>query len=163
MKALKDSPLKLSIQVAGEPAPKVTWQKDSVDATLIPRVTVVEDDMGSHVEINTVNTETVGKYTVTAANLAGRTTKSVLVQSVDNLAVYDAYKKFKKWQGLVQSPLAPYMVNGPRDRRIQVGQSIQLTCRVVSNPWPVVKWFKEEEQKKKEAAEAEMAKKKALE
>ena len=59
-------------------------------------MTVVEDDMGSHVEISTVNTETVGKYTVTAANLAGRTTKSVLVQSVDNVEVYEAYRKFKK-------------------------------------------------------------------
>ena len=50
-----------------------------------------------------------------------------------------------RWQTLIHSPLAPFMVNGPRDRRLQVGQSIQLTCRVVSNPWPVVKWFKDDE------------------
>ena len=85
------------MKVSGEPAPKVTWQKDSIDATLIPGVTVLEDDMGSHVEISTINTDTTGKYTVTAANLAGRTTKAVLVQSVENIEVYDAYKKFKKW------------------------------------------------------------------
>merc|ERR1711892_1245807 len=145
VKALKDSPVKLSIQVSGEPMPKVTWRKDSVDALSIPGVTVYEDDMGSHVEISVINDETTGKYTVTAANLAGRTTKSVIVQSVENTEVYEAYKKFKKWQSLIHFPLAPYMVNGPRDRRIQVGQSIQLTCRVVSNPWPVVKWFKEDE------------------
>ena len=77
--------------------PKVTWQKDSVDALSIPGVTVYEDDMGSHVEISVINDETTGKYTVTAANLAGRTTKSVLVQSVENTEVYEAYKKFKKW------------------------------------------------------------------
>ena len=74
----------------------MSWQKDSLDVTLIPGVTVVEDDMGSHVEISSINADTVGKYTATAANLAGRTTKSVLVQSVENIEVYDAYKKFKK-------------------------------------------------------------------
>jgi len=145
IKSLKGSSLRLSIQVSGEPAPKVTWQKDSVDALSVPEVSVYEDDMGSHAEISAVNTNTTGKYTVTAANLAGRTTKSVLVQSVENIEVYDAYIKFKKWQTLIHSPLAPFMVNGPRDRRLQVGQSIQLTCRVVSNPWPVVKWFKDDE------------------
>lgn len=38
------------------------------------------------------------------------------------------------------------MVIGPRDRRVEAGQSIQLTCRVVSNPWPLVRWFKNKEQ-----------------
>ena len=39
---------------------------------------------------------TQGKYTVTAANTAGRTTKSVQVQMVDNQQVYDAYRQFEK-------------------------------------------------------------------
>ncbi len=46
----------------------------------------------------------------------------------------------------MKQPLAPYMVNPPRDRRVQVGQSIQLTTRVASNPWAVAKWFKDQEQ-----------------
>ena len=46
----------------------------------------------------------------------------------------------------MQTPLAPYMVLGPRDRRVEEGQSIQLTCRVASNPWPMVRWFRNKEQ-----------------
>jgi hypothetical protein len=38
------------------------------------------------------------------------------------------------------------MANGPRDRRLEVGQSIQLTCRVLGNPWPHVRWFKDSDQ-----------------
>jgi len=37
-------------------------------------------------------------------------------------------------------------LTGPRDRRVQDGQSIQLTCRVVGNPWPHVRWFKDDDQ-----------------
>ena len=44
---------------------------------------------------------------------------------------------------MVHGPMSPYIVNGPRDRRVQVGQSIQLTCRIVGQPWPLVKWFKD--------------------
>ena len=49
---------------------------------------------------------------------------------------------FFRWQGLLQAPMAPYLVSAPRDRRVEAGQSIQLSSRVVSNPWPVVRWSK---------------------
>ena len=51
-----------------------------------------------------------------------------------------------RWQLMVKGPLGPYMANGPRDRRLEAGQSIQLTCRVVGNPWPHVRWFKDQDQ-----------------
>ena len=51
-----------------------------------------------------------------------------------------------RWQGLLQVAMAPYLVIGPRDRRVEEGTNIQLTCRVVSNPWPVVRWFRNSEQ-----------------
>ena len=47
---------------------------------------------------------------------------------------------------MLQSPLAPYLVIGPRDRRVEEGTNIQLTSRVVSNPWPLVRWFKKSDQ-----------------
>ena len=51
-----------------------------------------------------------------------------------------------RWQQLVSGPVGPYLANGPRDRRLEAGQSIQLTCRVVGNPWPRVSWFKDNDQ-----------------
>jgi len=46
----------------------------------------------------------------------------------------------------MNGPFGPFMVGGPRDRRLEAGQSIQLTCRVVGNPWPHVRWFKDTDQ-----------------
>ena len=146
MKALSGSDLRLAVQVAGEPRPHVSWQKDGQDAADMDGVTVINDGTVFAVQISEVTPSTVGKYTVTAANLAGRTTKSVHVQAVESQLVFEAYTKFKKWQGLVHAPMAPYMVNGPRDRRVQAGQAICLTCRVVSNPWPQVRWYRDDQQ-----------------
>ena len=47
--------------------------------TNINGVVAIHDDLGAHLDIASVDSETIGKYTVTASNLAGRTTKSVLV------------------------------------------------------------------------------------
>ena len=60
--------------------------------------------------------------------------------------MYIQYKSVSRWQSLLKSPMAPYLVISPRDRRVEEGTSIQLTCRVVSNPWPLVRWFKNSDQ-----------------
>ena len=112
----------------------------------IEGVTVSCDGSECFLEIEKVDASTTGKYTISASNLAGKANKSVQVQAVENQQVFEAYTKFRKWQGMVQRPLAPFMVNGPRDRRVQAGQAITLTCRVVSNPWPQVRWYREDEQ-----------------
>ena len=146
IKALQGSSVKLTVQVSGEPYPKVSWHKDLVDTKNIHGTSTQEDGSIHHIEIENVNKETEGKYTITAMNTAGRTTKSIQIQMIDNEEVFMAQKQFDKWQTLIQSPAAPYMIIGPRDRRVEEGQSIQLTCRVVSNPWPMVRWFKNKEQ-----------------
>ena len=146
VKALASTPLRLAVQVAGEPRPHVTWQRDGQDVGALEGVGVYCDSGESVLEISSVTSASVGKYTVTASNLAGRTSKAVLVQAVQDVQVFEAYSQFRKWQGLVKTPMAPYMVNGPRDRRVQAGQPITLTCRGVSNPWSQVRWFREEEQ-----------------
>ena len=146
VKALAGSPLRLAVQVSGEPRPKVSWMKDGREVTESHELTVTNESQGSVLEISSIDATNVGKYMVTAANLAGRTTKAVQVQAVENRQVFEGYTKFRKWQGLVQKPLAPYMVNAPRDRRVQAGQAITLTLRVVSNPWPQVRWYKDDEQ-----------------
>ena len=38
------------------------------------------------------------------------------------------------------------MVAAPRDRRVEEGGSIQLSCKVVGNPWPHVRWFKDDDE-----------------
>ena len=97
IKALKGSSVRLTVQVLGEPAPKVSWQRDCVSVDTFSDVSAHEDNNGvCHVDIDAVTEETEGKYTITAANTAGRTTKSIQVQMVDNQQVFEAYKKFEK-------------------------------------------------------------------
>ena len=146
VKALAGSRLRLPVRVGGEPTPQVAWHKDGQNAADMEGVTVSCDGGECFLEIERVDASTSGKYTISAANLAGKANKSVQVQAVENQKVFEAYTQFRKWQGMVQRPLAPYMVNGPRDRRVQAGQAITLTCRVVSNPWPQVRWYREDEQ-----------------
>jgi hypothetical protein len=134
------------VQVSGEPRPAISWLRDGQDAANIDGITVSTDGVDSVLEIASVDAATMGKYTVSAANLAGRTTKAIQVQAVESQQVFEAYNKFRRWQGLVQRPLAPFMVNGPRDRRVQAGQALTLTCRVVSCPWPQVRWYKDDQQ-----------------
>ena len=74
----------------------MSWQKDCCDVYSTEGVTALDDEMGHHLDILDVNEESEGKYTVTAANTAGRTTKSVQVQMIDNLEVFEAYKSFSK-------------------------------------------------------------------
>ena len=59
-------------------------------------MSALTDEMGHHLDIQDVNEDTEGKYTVTAANTAGRTTKSVQVQMIENLEVFEAYKSYSK-------------------------------------------------------------------
>merc|ERR1719270_650500 len=146
VKALAGSRLRLPVRVGGEPKPQVAWHKDGQNVADMHGVTVSSDGTESFLEIERVDVSTSGKYTISAANLAGKANKSVQVQAVENQRVFEAYSKFRKWQGMVQRPLAPFMVNGPRDRRVQAGQAITLTCRVVSNPWPQVRWYREDEE-----------------
>ena len=146
VKALAGSRLRLPVRVGGEPKPQVAWHKDGQNVADMHGVTVSSDGTESFLEIERVEVSTSGKYTISAANLAGKANKSVQVQAVENQRVFEAYSKFRKWQGMVQRPLAPFMVNGPRDRRVQAGQAITLTCRVVSNPWPQVRWYREDEE-----------------
>ena len=97
IKALKGAPVRLSVQISGEPAPSLTWTKDLADAASLPGLSTGRSDTGAaHLDIEAVSPATQGKYTVTAANTAGRTTKSVQVQMVDNQQVYDAYRQFEK-------------------------------------------------------------------
>ena len=59
-------------------------------------MSTLTDETGHHLDILDVNEESEGKYTVAAANTAGRTTKSVQVQMIDNMEVFEAYKSFSK-------------------------------------------------------------------
>ena len=62
----------------------------------IEGISVLTDEMGSHLDIQEVSEDSDGKYTVAAANTAGRTTKAIQVQTIDNVEVFEAYKSFSK-------------------------------------------------------------------
>ena len=86
--------MSLSVKITGEPTPRVTWTRDCVDTRNIDGTS--QNDSGDILDIEAVTEETEGKYTVTATNTAGRATKSVQVQMVNNEQVFAAHKKFEK-------------------------------------------------------------------
>ena len=94
IKCLKGSSVSLSVKITGEPTPRVTWTRDCVDSRNIDGTS--QNDSGDILDIEAVTEETEGKYTVTATNTAGRATKSVQVQMVNNEQVFAAHKKFEK-------------------------------------------------------------------
>ena len=96
IKALVGNDLKLTVQVAGEPKPSIQWMKDSMDITDDENFEVYEDDMGCHVEISSVETSMTGKYTITAINLAGRTSKAFTLQILTDRNIYEAYQNFRR-------------------------------------------------------------------
>ena len=88
--------MKTSLQVSGEPKPKVSWQKDCSEVFESEEARVLTDDLGHHLEILHVGHQSDGKFTVSAANPAGRTTKSFQVQMIEDVEVFEAYKSFSK-------------------------------------------------------------------
>ena len=76
----------------------MSWEKEFTAADCLAGVEVVAGEAGEHsVHLAAATETTAGKYTVTAVNSAGRATKSILVQLVENQEVYNAYQKFTKY------------------------------------------------------------------
>ena len=96
VKTFVGSDLKLTLQVSGEPRPTIRWTKNSEDIEDLEGYNVYDDDMGCHVEISSISSDYSGKYTLTAINLAGRATKSIMVQVLSDQKIYEAYKQFKR-------------------------------------------------------------------
>ena len=96
IKALVGNDFKLTVQVAGEPKPSIQWMKDSMDITDDENFEVYEDDMGCHVEISSLESSMTGKYTITAINLAGRTSKAFTLQILTDRNIYEAYQNFRR-------------------------------------------------------------------
>ena len=102
VKAFLGSDLKLTLQTAGEPKPNVKWTRNSDSFDDEEGYNVYEDDMGCHIEMSGLTADFSGKYTLTAVNLAGRATKSVMVQVLNDEKIYEAYKQFKRYVFITQ-------------------------------------------------------------
>ncbi|WKX89586.1 hypothetical protein Q1695_008890 [Nippostrongylus brasiliensis] len=116
----------LSVNVTGEPAPKVSWFKDDV-AIDIDNVhyLVKEDGQGSYTLTVTSSTVTdIGSYSCKAINEFGeaRTETSVYVQS---------------------EALAPSFTKSLTDQSISLGDQLILFCSVKGVPQPTVEFFHE--------------------
>ena len=96
LKTLSGSLVKLNVRIAGEPKPAVKWMRDSVDVESLEGINVYHSEAGSCVEIPTVDKGCVGKYTVTAANTAGKVAKSITLEVLDDPDIHATYLRFKR-------------------------------------------------------------------
>ena len=96
VKTFNGSDLRLAVSVSGEPSPSVKWMRDNEDINTLEGYNVYQDEIGCYVEISNIDSSYAGKYTVTASNLAGRASKSIMVQVLNDENIYQAYSKFKR-------------------------------------------------------------------
>ena len=96
VKTFNGSDLRLAVSVSGEPSPSVKWMRDNEDINTLEGYNVYQDEIGCYVEISNIDSSYAGKYTVTASNLAGRASKSIIVQVLNDENIYQAYSKFKR-------------------------------------------------------------------
>ena len=96
VKTFNGSDLRLAVSVSGEPSPSIKWMRDNEDINTLEGYNVYQDEIGCYVEISNINSSYAGKYTVTASNLAGRASKSIMVQVLNDENIYQAYSKFKR-------------------------------------------------------------------
>merc|ERR1719233_1756389 len=95
MKTLAGSDLRLSVQITGEPKPTVTWMRDNIEIDSLDGYNIFNSESSTCLEISNINQGYRGKYSVTAANTAGKVTKNVTLEVLTDPVIHEAYLQFK--------------------------------------------------------------------
>ncbi|KAE9550266.1 hypothetical protein FO519_006527 [Halicephalobus sp. NKZ332] len=112
------------------------WLKDGKELELIARIRVQTRTIEGHVTneliIDDVEPEDAGKYTVVVENTHGQ------VVSEANLTVLESLEKPQQ--------KAPEFTVSLKDKQAKTDDRVSFECKVVGEPSPNVKWFKDEQQ-----------------
>ena len=115
-----------SVEVAGEPTPKVQFLRNNepiaVDGVHI--VTRIDGDRRHSLTINEATLADAGTLTARASSPAGEATTSASLTVVEDLR-------------------APHFVEPLVERQVQVGETCRLECKVEGKPSPQVEWRKD--------------------
>ncbi|XP_047736468.1 uncharacterized protein LOC108682041 isoform X2 [Hyalella azteca] len=147
-------------QVTGDPLPEVRWYKDGsvLDPQRYPRFSTQFSAGTIHnvfgyvhkvsLRIDDLHWEDEGKYEMEAVNPGGRVTSYTRLLSTSDCSVLEAHEKINRHLTALSRMdavpcLAPQFALRLRDRRVQVGFPVRLTCQVIAVPAPDVRWCKD--------------------
>ena len=118
---MTDTPLKMTVEVEGSPAPELKWYKDGQMILESERIKVVkESDESYALVIERVKIEDNGSYSVVASNALGQMSEF--------------------WQLVANAPPA-FLKELLKTREADEGEAITFQVQVEGNPMPTVIWY----------------------
>lgn len=172
IKTLLGAELSIDCVVRGSPRPKIVWYRDGTQLQLDDRVLVSEQNAVCNLRIRGVRFDDSGRYTCEAMNTQGRVMTFARLQVVSDPKIAQADLNLKRLmqddvvggiimrnknrfadattqshcsQGSV-GEVPPQLIMRLRDRRVQVGHPVRLTCQAVGWPMPTITWFRDDVQ-----------------
>ncbi|KAK7060070.1 hypothetical protein SK128_021760, partial [Halocaridina rubra] len=159
VRAMPGGSISLDAQVTGEPMPEIRWYKDGshIDVDRYPRFSSITSEGSMHhifgflckvsLRIDDLQWEDEGKYELEVLNPGGRITSYTRVSTTNDCSILEAQERINMnllaLSRLDSVPsLAPQFTMRLRDRRVQVGFPVRLTCQIVGVPKPNVIWYK---------------------
>ncbi|XP_047544107.1 muscle M-line assembly protein unc-89-like isoform X2 [Vanessa atalanta] len=148
LKVLVGETATLFCSFKGKPIPEIVWMKNGHEIEEeVGRVSIEINDYNSSLRIEEVKSEDEGRYSCEATNIHGRSSTYSRMAVITDRQIWQADAKLKRERSAgVDGEYPPQFTMRLRDRRVQATYPVRLTCQVVGNPTPTVKWFKNEEE-----------------
>ncbi|KAL1131132.1 hypothetical protein AAG570_012369 [Ranatra chinensis] len=129
LKALLGHSVQLKCRVKGIPDPEIKWYRNGMDVSGRKECRWTEKRKGDacYLSCEEVCLEDEGRYRCEAANTLGRVATFARLQRLSE----------------VEAEFGPQFTMRLRDRRVQLGHPVRLTCQIVASPPPQVVWTKD--------------------
>lgn len=125
----------LEATVESYPQSSFNWFVNAAPLKRLPNTRIVDKNNRSVLIIEQFNKANIGLYTCRAENVAGSVTSTASVQIVDETELEE-----------VLELIEPQFMENLKPIQLMDGEELTLSCMVVGNPIPVIKWFRNDTQ-----------------
>eukprot|EP00106_Octopus_bimaculoides_P016754 XP_014784196.1 PREDICTED: titin-like isoform X3 [Octopus bimaculoides] len=138
-KVVVGEPATFDCEVIGKPKPKVHWQKDGKNMPESPRWKFIHEENHYTLLIFEVQPEDAGTYACVSINTNGKSTctAKLIVDEPDVTKESHAHLKLAKQ--VKATP--PTIMKRPENKTVPESESVSFSCKITSNPPPVVTWY----------------------
>ncbi|XP_037075887.1 titin homolog, partial [Pollicipes pollicipes] len=151
-KCLLGESLVLECELEGEPRPEAVWLRDGIPLPAgLQRLQASQRQGRCQLTISGPRPSDQGTYTCHAANPAGEGSTFTRLTVVERELLLTADRAISSALESASSSeesaaaLAPFFLLRPRERRVEAGSSVRLSCQVTGHPRPQVTWAKDGE------------------
>lgn len=125
----------LEATIESYPLSSFNWFINAAPLKNVPNVRIVDKDNRSVLVIESFNPANAGLYTCRAENVAGSVTSTASVQIVDQTELEEEFEIIE-----------PNFIQKLVPTQIMDGEELTLSCTVIGNPIPIIKWFRNDTQ-----------------